>query len=105
LESCARFFAHKLVQKRWLERLRPGLFRLVPAARGREKDRAKAAVYASAGIGEYWIVNLGARAVEVYLSPDGDKYAEVRTLRTGDVLRPVALPDIAITVAEILPEA
>lgn len=35
-ESYARFFAHKLVQKRWLERLRPGLFRLVPAARGRE---------------------------------------------------------------------
>jgi predicted transcriptional regulator of viral defense system len=35
-ESYARFFAHKLVQKEWLERLRPGLFRLVPAARGRE---------------------------------------------------------------------
>lgn len=35
-ESYARFFAHKLVQKRWFERLRPGLFRLVPAARGRE---------------------------------------------------------------------
>jgi predicted transcriptional regulator of viral defense system len=35
-ESYARFFAHKLVQKGWLERLLPGLFRLVPAARGRE---------------------------------------------------------------------
>ncbi len=35
-ESYARFLAHKLVQKGWLERLRPGLFRLVPAARGRE---------------------------------------------------------------------
>lgn len=35
-ESYARFFAHRLVQKGWLERLRPGLFRLVPAARGRE---------------------------------------------------------------------
>jgi Uma2 family endonuclease len=69
------------------------------------KDRAKAVVYASAGIGEYWIVNLGARAVEVYSSPDGDRYAEVRTLRAGDVLRPAALPDIAIAVAEILPEA
>ncbi len=34
--SYTRFFAHKLVQKGWLERLRPGLFRLVPAARGRE---------------------------------------------------------------------
>jgi len=35
-ESYARFFAHKLVHKGWLERLRPGLFRLVPADRGRE---------------------------------------------------------------------
>ncbi len=35
-ESYARYFAHRLVQKRWLERLRPGLFRLVPADRGRE---------------------------------------------------------------------
>lgn len=35
-ESYARFVAHKLVRKGWLERLRPGLFRLVPADRGRE---------------------------------------------------------------------
>lgn len=35
-ESYARYFAYRLVQKGWLERLRPGLFRLVPADRGRE---------------------------------------------------------------------
>jgi Uma2 family endonuclease len=68
------------------------------------KDRTKAADYASAGIGEYWIVNLGARSVEVYSSPDGDRYAEVRTLRTGEALRPAALVDVAIAVAEILPK-
>ncbi len=67
-------------------------------------DRRKAAVYASAGIGEYWIVNLGARTVEVYASPDGDRYAEARTLRAGEVLRPAALGDVAIAVAEILPK-
>lgn len=32
----ARKLAHGLVKKGWLERLRPGLFQLVPAARGRE---------------------------------------------------------------------
>jgi Uma2 family endonuclease len=69
------------------------------------KDRGKAAMYASAGIGEYWIVNLGARAVEVYSSPNGNRYGEVRTLHAGDVLRPVALADVAIAVAEILPKA
>src|SRR5947207_11672673 len=30
----ARFLTHALVQKRWLERLRPGLYRLIPAERG-----------------------------------------------------------------------
>jgi len=35
-ESYARFLAHRLVRKGWLERLRPGLFRLVPASRGRQ---------------------------------------------------------------------
>jgi Uma2 family endonuclease len=69
------------------------------------KDRGKAAIYASAGIGEYWLVNLGARTIEVYSSPGGDRYAELRTLREGDTLRPTALPDIAIAVAEILPKA
>src|SRR5512144_3282653 len=69
-----------------------------------QKDRAKAAVYASAGIGEYWIVNLGARTVELYSSPDGDRYAETRTLRAGDTLRPAALVDVAVAVAEILPK-
>jgi Uma2 family endonuclease len=70
-----------------------------------QKDRRKAAVYASAGIAEYWIVDLGARTVEVYSSPDGNRYAEVRTLRTGETLRPRALPEVAIAVAEILPKA
>jgi Uma2 family endonuclease len=69
------------------------------------KERRKAAVYASAGIGEYWIVNLGARSVEVYTSPDGDRYGESRTLRPGGVLQPTAIADVAIAVAEILPKA
>lgn len=34
-DSYARKFAHRLVKKGWLERLRPGLFQLVPADRGR----------------------------------------------------------------------
>jgi predicted transcriptional regulator of viral defense system len=35
-EGYARLFAHRLVEKRWLERIRPGLFELIPADRGRE---------------------------------------------------------------------
>jgi predicted transcriptional regulator of viral defense system len=35
-EGYARFMAHRLVKKGWFERLRPGLYQLVPAERGRE---------------------------------------------------------------------
>jgi predicted transcriptional regulator of viral defense system len=35
-EGYARFLAHQLVHKGWLERLRPGLFLLIPADRGPE---------------------------------------------------------------------
>lgn len=35
-DSYVRSFAHHLVRKGWLERLRPGLFQLIPADRGRE---------------------------------------------------------------------
>lgn len=35
-EEYGRYVAHRLVRKGWLERLRPGLFLLIPAARGRE---------------------------------------------------------------------
>ena len=69
-----------------------------------KKDRGKASVYASAGIGEYWIVNIAARTVELYSSPEGDRYSEVRTLRPGETLRPGALTDVTIAVAEILPQ-
>ncbi|HEX2686538.1 MAG TPA: Uma2 family endonuclease [Kofleriaceae bacterium] len=70
-----------------------------------KKDRTKATVYAAGGVGEYWIVNLVARTVEVYASPSGSRYDEVRTLCTGEVLQPTALPDVTIAVAEILPKA
>ncbi len=35
-DGYVRSFAHHLVRKGWLERLRPGLFQLIPADRGRE---------------------------------------------------------------------
>ena len=68
------------------------------------KDRGKASVYASAGIAEYWIVNINARTVEVYRSPEADRYAEVRTLRDGESLQPAGPIDVALAVSEILPK-
>ena len=53
-EGYARYVAHRLVKKGWLERLRPGLFQLVPADRGRE------------GIGDTHPLTVGALLVEPY---------------------------------------
>jgi Uma2 family endonuclease len=67
------------------------------------KDRRKAAIYAAAGVAEYWIVNLSERTVEVCTIASGDRYAEARTFHEGDVVRPLALPEVEIAVSEILP--
>lgn len=58
----------------------------------------KAAIYAEAGIAEYWIVDLAGRRVEVRRGPD----AATRAYRTLEIaappgaLRPLAAPDLSI---------
>ncbi|MFN0246795.1 MAG: Uma2 family endonuclease [Kofleriaceae bacterium] len=68
------------------------------------KDRGiKLAIYAEAGVPEYWIINAsrpGSLEVEVYTEPTPTGYARLVTMRDSDVLRPVRVP-IAIQVADI----
>jgi hypothetical protein len=52
-------------------------------------DRSKAAVYARAGVSEYWVIDLAARRAEVHREPAPDGYARVVRLSAGDAL---ALP-------------
>jgi Uma2 family endonuclease len=61
----------------------------------------KRAIYAEAKVPEYWIVDVSRRAVDVHLRPVGNDYADVRTLRDGELLRPTLLPDVAIAIAEM----
>jgi Uma2 family endonuclease len=70
----------------------------------------KASLYASAGITEYWILNLVDRQLEVLRDPGpapqqiyGHGYAAVTTHSRGDVVSPLALPHGTVAVADLLP--
>jgi Uma2 family endonuclease len=58
--------------------------------------------YARAGVHEAWLVNLPADCVEIFREPRADRYADVRTARRGETVTPLAFPDLALAVAEIL---
>jgi Uma2 family endonuclease len=66
------------------------------------KDRkVKAPLYAATGFPEYWIVNVAEKAIEVHLAPRGGIYSRVTRHTAGDVLRPEALPDVAVKVTDV----
>jgi hypothetical protein len=51
-----------------------------------EVDRAKADLYAEAGVRTYWLVLAAQRTVEVYTVPRPTGYASTRVLSSGDTL-------------------
>ena len=68
----------------------------------------KGALYARAGIEDYWVVNLKADVLEIYRepvrTPDGEwKYDSPRLLKRGAVVTPLAAPRARIRVAALLP--
>ncbi|HJZ92760.1 MAG TPA: Uma2 family endonuclease [Gemmataceae bacterium] len=69
-----------------------------------DDDReVKRPLYAEAGIGEYWIVNLVDGCLEVHRQPRPDgTYADVRTLRPGETIEIAALPRVTVAVANVL---
>jgi Uma2 family endonuclease len=70
----------------------------------------KGSLYASAGLQEYWIVNLVDRQLEVYRrpipdanEPHGFVYDDVTFLGPADFVTPLALPQARVAVADLLP--
>jgi Uma2 family endonuclease len=70
----------------------------------------KASLYARAGVADYWIVNLVDNVLEVYREPVADprgaygwRYASTTRLRRGDSVTPLARPDSAIPISDLLP--
>jgi Uma2 family endonuclease len=67
------------------------------------KDRhVKTALYARAGVPEYWVVNLVDRLIEVHVEPAGATYARVAAARPRESVRLHAFPDVEILVSELV---
>jgi Uma2 family endonuclease len=67
------------------------------------KDRQlKAALYAAAGVAEYWIVNLAERVVEVQRAPKDRGYENVTRHDPDQNLRVAAFADVELAVSQFL---
>jgi Uma2 family endonuclease len=61
----------------------------------------KSETYATAGISEYWVVNLQTRELVVMRDPLNGKY-QSRTILKEGVIYPLAFPEMAIAVSRLL---
>ena len=64
--------------------------------------RVKTALYSAAGVMEYWIINLQKRQIEVYREPQSEGYRTMTRYAPGEMLSPLAFPDINLKVDEII---
>ena len=73
-------------------------------------QKRKSSLHASAGIQEYWIVNIPGRKLEVRRrpaptpdTPFGHDYADVQVLDPGATISTLEVPGVSFTVSEFLP--
>jgi Uma2 family endonuclease len=62
---------------------------------------AKASIYARAGIGAYWIVNVADQSVEVHAEPGADGYGKKSVHRGDERLAIPGFPELTLSVNEI----
>ena len=63
----------------------------------------KAVLYATAGIPEYWVLDLNARQLHVYRQPVDGVYTTAFAVPAEGTVVPSAVPDGSITIADLLP--
>jgi Uma2 family endonuclease len=88
----------------------PALIVEVALSRLRFDREHKGSLYARAGIADYWIVNIPERSVEVYREPVPDgtarfgwRYGRSITLGPDQRVSPLAAPNAAVLIADLLP--
>ena len=62
----------------------------------------KAHIYGRAGIPETWVLNLPGDCLERFTEPGPEGYTQHATLRRGDKIRLVSLPDVELAVEDLL---
>jgi len=89
---------------------RPALIVEVALSRLRFDREHKGSLYARAGIGDYWIVNIPNRRLEIYREPEPDetaafgwRYGRSVTLGPDERVAPLAAPQASILIADLLP--
>jgi Uma2 family endonuclease len=72
--------------------------------------KVKASLYAKANLLDYWIINIPESKLEVRRNPRPDpnatfgfNYASIAYFQAGDLVSPLAKPEVHIAVAELLP--
>jgi Uma2 family endonuclease len=67
----------------------------------RKDLNAKPNAYATAGIRDYWVVDLKARQLRVFRTPLEGNYDSELTLTTGEI-RPLAFPDLIVSIKQLI---
>jgi len=68
-----------------------------------EKDReVKFPIYARAGILEAWLLDVSTGHVEIHRQPTAGGYGDVHLLQQGELITPLAFPDLALAVDDFL---
>ena len=63
---------------------------------------AKAALYASAGIPEYWVLDLTANRIVVHRNPSGERYRSIVAYYADEAVAPLAAESASIRLADLV---
>ena len=75
---------------------------VVEGAQQTERD-PKRALYASAGVIEYWVVDIASGIVLSHRSPSDGQYRNMWRFERGDIIALAAFPDVILRVSDFLP--
>jgi Uma2 family endonuclease len=59
-------------------------------------------LYATAGIRDYWVVDINGRVLRIYRDPQGGDYAIQQALGPTDAISPLAAPVSVVKVVDLL---